>query len=127
MTEATETRITLPWPDAVLSPNARPHWAAKARAVKAARQRAGWLVRVSIQQRAKAWPRVNVAITFCPPNTRRRDLDNLIASHKAASDGIADALGIDDSLFTCTYAIGAPVKGGAVHVVLSPDYRGVAA
>jgi crossover junction endodeoxyribonuclease RusA len=123
----TEVRITLPWPDAVLSPNARPHWAAKARAVKAARQRAGWLVRVSIQQRAKDWPRVNVAMTFCPPDKRRRDLDNIIASFKAGSDGIADGLGIDDSLFHCTYAIGAPVKGGAVHVVLSPDYRDAAA
>jgi crossover junction endodeoxyribonuclease RusA len=127
MTETTETSIALPWPAAALSPNARPHWAAKARAVKEARMLAGWMVRTAVQQRAKDWPHVNVAMTFCPPDNRRRDLDNIIASHKAATDGIADALGIDDSLFHCTYAIGAPVKGGAVHVVLSPDYRDVAA
>ena len=88
---------------------------------------AGWLVRTAVQQRAKGWPRVNVAITFCPPNKRRRDLDNIIASFKAGSDGIADGLGIDDSLFFCTYSLGAPVGDGAVFVVLSPDYRDVAA
>ena len=123
----TEARIALPWPAKVLSPNARPHWAAKARAVKEARMLAGWMVRTAVQQRAKNWPRVNVAITFCPPNKRRRDLDNIIASFKAGSDGIADGLGIDDSLFSCTYSLGAPVGDGAVFVVLSPDYRDVAA
>jgi crossover junction endodeoxyribonuclease RusA len=88
---------------------------------------AGWMVRTAVQQRAKNWPRVNVAITFCPPDKRRRDLDNIIASFKAGADGIADGLGIDDSLFNCTYSLGAPVGDGAVFVVLSPDYRDVAA
>ena len=34
--------VELPWPDKLLSPNARPHWSRKARAVKAAKHDAGW-------------------------------------------------------------------------------------
>jgi crossover junction endodeoxyribonuclease RusA len=44
----------------------------------------------------------------------------MIASHKAAQDGIADALGIDDSKFECSYRLGEPVKGGAVRVEITP-------
>ena len=57
-------------------------------------------------------------MTFCPPDHRRRDLDNIIASMKAANDGIADALGIDDSRFISTYSMGSPVKGWAVLVTV---------
>jgi crossover junction endodeoxyribonuclease RusA len=58
-------------------------------------------------------------MTFCPPDKRRRDRDNLIASMKAATDGIADALGTDDSKFIVTYAMGSPVKGGSVEVTIA--------
>lgn len=110
--------FTIPWPDRTLSPNARCHWARKAKAVKAARSLAAWTVRAAIQ-RKPGWGRVYVSMTFCPPDKRRRDRDNLIAGMKAATDGIADALGIDDSLFECTYAMGDVVKGGLVRVTLS--------
>jgi crossover junction endodeoxyribonuclease RusA len=60
----------------------------------------------------------NIAIEFCPPDYRRRDRDNLIASMKAATDGLADALGIDDSKFITSYRMGQPVKGGAVLVTV---------
>ena len=66
-----------------------------------------------------AHPRVErpkVRVQFSPPDNRRRDLDGMIASHKAAQDGIADALGVDDSKFEVTYTIGPPIKGGAVIV-----------
>jgi crossover junction endodeoxyribonuclease RusA len=59
-------------------------------------------------------------VTFQPPDKRRRDRDNLQASLKAHFDGIADALGVNDSLFVPTYAIGEPVKGGAVRVEITP-------
>jgi len=67
---------------------------------------------------APAWERAKVRVEFSPPDNRRRDLDGMIASHKAAQDGIADALGIDDSKFETTYAISTPIKGGAVTVTL---------
>lgn len=112
--------VTLPWPDKVLSPNARVHWSRKAKAVKTARQDAAWLVLEKIMAaRILGWPRAAVSMTFCPPDNRRRDRDNLIASMKAATDGIADAIGIDDSKFETSYRMGEPIKGGAVLVTIS--------
>ncbi len=55
-------------------------------------------------------------ITFCPPNRRAYDDDNLVARFKAGRDGIADGLGIDDMNFLTTVNIGDPVPGGAVRV-----------
>ena len=75
--------VTLSLPPKALSPNSRPHWAAKA---KAANTTGEVLVRPSF------FHRVN----------RRRDRDNALASLKAALDGVAEALGIDDSGFVVT-------------------------
>jgi crossover junction endodeoxyribonuclease RusA len=57
-----------------------------------------------------------VSVTFRPPDKRRRDLDNLVASAKSLGDGVADAIRVDDALWSVTYAIGEPTKGGAVIV-----------
>jgi crossover junction endodeoxyribonuclease RusA len=116
-TQAGEVRVALPWPSKDLSPNARLHWARKARAVKSARSSSAWLVREAFR-RPPGWTMANIAIEFCPPDYRRRDRDNLIASMKAATDGLADALGIDDSKFITSYRMGQPVKGGAVLVTV---------
>lgn len=110
--------ISLPWPAAVLSPNSRTHWAPKARAVRLARVHTSWLVKEKCRAKP-GWGRAAIGMTFCPPNHRRRDRDNLIASMKAATDGIADALGLDDSNFETTYRMGDVVKGGAVLVTIS--------
>lgn len=40
-----------------------------------------------------------IKFTFACPNAIRRDWDNLVAASKAAQDGIAQALGIDDYRF----------------------------
>ncbi len=55
-------------------------------------------------------------VTFCPPNRRSYDDDNLLTRFKAGRDGIADGLGIDDRNFVTTINIGEPVPGGAVRV-----------
>jgi len=111
--------LSLPWPDKVLSPNSRPHWARKAKAIKAARGDTALLVCAAVplvtRKRCLA---ASVSMTFCPPDKRRRDLDNCISSTKAHRDGIADALGIDDSKFECGFAFGEPVPGGAVLVTI---------
>ena len=112
------TRISLPWPDKVLSPNTRLHWGRKARAVKSARETAFWLTWEAIGGRRPGWARAALTWEFCPPSKRRFDTDNLVSQHKAANDGIADALGIDDHLFVSTYRMGSPVKGGAVVVTV---------
>jgi crossover junction endodeoxyribonuclease RusA len=120
------TRIELPWPARELSPNARGHWAKQARFKKGARELAGWTAR----QANMGWSMpvietlaydvsLKITVTFCPPDKRRRDLDNAIASFKASQDGIADALGIDDSKWAVSYRFGEVVKGGKVVVELN--------
>jgi crossover junction endodeoxyribonuclease RusA len=116
---AGEVRVTLSWPEKVLSPNARVHWRVRARAVKVCRSMALWLTREAVGwPRGPHWASAAVNYTFCPPDKRARDRDNIIASLKSAQDGIADALGIDDSKFQTTYSMGSPVKGGAVIVTI---------
>ena len=107
--------VTLPWPDKALSANARLHWAPKSRATKRARQDAAWLTRAAGSVTLPDGP-IAVRVTFHPPTKRRHDRDNLIGRMKAAQDGIADALGVDDARFEPTYAMGEVRRGGAVVV-----------
>lgn len=111
--------ITLPWPPAVLSPNARAHWTAKAKAAAKVRRDACYLAQAA-GARMLPWAGMAVAIEFRPPDRRLYDTDNLLARCKAALDGVADATGIDDSRWTYRLARGEPVKGGAVVVLLEP-------
>lgn len=113
-----ELRVILPWPPRVLSPNSRPpHWAVLAKAKRAYRlachaeaMAAGW-------RKGAFAPadRLHVRLVFVPPDRRRRDMDNLIASAKAGLDGLADALGVDDSRWMLTCAIDDNI-GGMVRV-----------
>lgn len=112
--------IELPWPPRELSPNARPHWAQLAKAKKQYRllcfvlaRRAG--VRGGMVTADK---RLRVAMTFYPPVKRHRDKDNLLASMKAALDGLADALLVDDRQFDPVVTIADCRKGGVVKVEL---------
>lgn len=114
----------LPWPSNLLSPNARIHWAEKAKAVKKARGDAKVLVQSAIRSSGvdvSKWEGAKVTVFFYPPDSRRRDTDGMIASHKAAQDGIADALGLDDNFFEVTYQRLFPRLHGAVLVVIEPS------
>lgn len=106
--------VELPWPDKRLSPNARTHWAIKAKAVKAYKETCYWLMRKA--GRPTLGDVIPVTITFYPPTKRRYDLDNRVASFKAGQDGIAQALSVDDSRFEPTYKRGEIVNGGKVVV-----------
>jgi crossover junction endodeoxyribonuclease RusA len=107
--------IELPWPHKDLSPNGRVHWARKAKATASYRSECGWRARAQGVSPVDA-DRVKMTIRFCPPDMRRRDMDNLISATKALRDGLMDALGVDDSRFVVTYEMGEPIKGGAVMV-----------
>lgn len=113
--EAPLPALILPWPPKVLSPNARAHWTRKSAAAKSYRMQCRIL---TLQQRLVAPEgRVMLQLEFCPPDRRRRDDDNCLASFKSGRDGVADALGIDDSRFVTTISMGEPwIKGGAVVV-----------
>ena len=115
--------VVLPWPPQVLSPNARPHWATKSKAAKGYRYRC--FLEAKLASLAAPAGRVLLVLEFLPPSARRRDDDNLLAMFKAGRDGLADALGIDDSVFVSQVQIGAVRKGGAVRATLLP-FREVA-
>lgn len=110
--------LFLPWPDKRLSPNARVHWRALAQAKKMAKKVAFYTVKEAGIGRIEA-ESLLVRYSFFPPSRRKYDLDNLVASTKAYSDGIADAVGIDDSAWTLAIEPRGPVeKNGMVKVEL---------
>ncbi len=111
--------VTLPWPPSVLSPNARPHWAAKAKAAKAYRAACKALAEAHGMV-APTSPKIALWLEFVPPNRRAHDDDNLVASFKAGRDGLADALGIDDSRFVCRHTVADEV-GGMVRVSITEE------
>lgn len=109
-------RIELPWPDKRLSPNARVHHMTLHRAKRTASDYAFYVTYNAGLELKEGVDRVPIRWTFHPPDNRRRDLDNLVASMKAAADGIALALGIDDSRFAPQWQWGEPEKPGRVEV-----------
>lgn len=112
--------LLLPWPPKVLSPNARAHWATKSKAAKAYRS-ACFLLCVQAGLVVPA-DRALLSLEFIPPDRRRRDDDNCVAAFKSGRDGVAQALGIDDSRFVTQLQISnETIKGGAVRVRIS-DY-----
>lgn len=115
----TETlAITLPWPSRSLSPNARVHWRRLADVKKLAKRDAFYAAMSGRKEKIDA-PTIKASVTFSPPDRRARDTDNMISSMKAAFDGIADAIGIDDSKWTLhIQPVAEPVKGGRVTVEL---------
>ncbi len=107
--------LTLPWPPAVCSPNARVHWSRKSKAAKTYRYACFLLARQAGIQAPKSG--ALLMLEFVPPDRRRRDDDNLLAMFKAGRDGLADALGIDDNVFATQIRVSKETtKGGAVRV-----------
>lgn len=110
--------VHLPWPPAELKPNARTHWARKAKA--AARFKIDCrFAAMGAGMRALGWTGMHVDLTFHPPSARRGDLDNMLAAAKSGLDGVASACGVDDSAWSITLRKGAPVKGGRIVLVAS--------
>src|SRR5207253_8413811 len=92
-----ESILMLPWPPKDLNPNARVHWSKKSRAAKSYRAACHLLCRQAGIKSPEG--RALLSLEFIPPDKRRRDDDNCLASFKAGRDGIAQALSIDDSNF----------------------------
>lgn len=107
------------WPPKQLSPNARGHWSVKsryARRYRSACHAYAHNARVAAGVKLQTGQQLSLSLVFCPPDRRKRDDDNLVAAFKSGRDGIADALGIDDSRFVTTFCIGDPAPGGSVLV-----------
>lgn len=71
-------------------------------------------------------PEGNIALSllFLTPDKRKRDLDGMLSSAKHALDGIAQALGVDDSRFKpiLVDAVLGP-KGGALIAAVGVEIR----
>ncbi|MCF6780900.1 endodeoxyribonuclease RusA [Stutzerimonas stutzeri] len=118
------TEVLLPWPPKELSPNSRKHWRAKAPIAKKYRADCHLLCKAAGMVMPEG--RALLAIEFLPPDRRKRDDDNMLSAFKAGRDGLADALGVDDSVFVSQVRLSKTVHpGGAVRVTLSPYKEGI--
>lgn len=111
--------LVLPWPDRILHPNTRTHWAKRAKATKDARAVAYFYAVAEGWNSADlpAHGPIHVWLDGYANDRRRRDADGLLSSMKAAIDGIADALGVDDRRFVPHPRIREQtVKGGEVRI-----------
>lgn len=101
-------KVNLPWPPAILNPNSRGNWRARAAAAAAYREDCGFAALEVVQKlgasgltsvaRARHQELIDLQtkpvvakVTFWPPTRRRRDEDNLRAMMKPAWDGLQDA------------------------------------
>lgn len=111
-------KIILPYPSPNLSPNARVHWAKKAKSAKLARE-AGRMATLAARPSdyGGEYP-IAMRIIAYPPDKRRRDADNLLASLKSSLDGIADALKVDDSRFAPVFNFAEPDGDPRVEVLI---------
>lgn len=93
--------IMLPWPDKMLFPNRRRGSFRKFQPfIESARDIGYFTTKEALGRDIMALgPRIPLRITFGLPNRIRRDMDGLYGACKHFQDGIAQALGMDDSIF----------------------------
>ena len=106
-----KNKVILPWPPKELSPNSTLHWSKKAQKKKEYRT-ACWAL--SLEAGLKALEgdgKIELDITFCPPDKRHRDADNMVASIKSGLDGVADALKVNDKRFLPKFIFTESVMG----------------
>lgn len=119
--------LFLPFPSKNLSPNSRNHWAKSAMAKKAYRQVCGWQAKADGVGLIDA-DGLDVKVTFFPPDKRRRDLDNMLASLKSGLDGVSDVCGIDDSKWTLSVSKASTIaKNGMVKIEIEWTEKGAKA
>ena len=112
--------IKLDWPHTDLSPNSHKHWRIKHGAATVAKEIGRIMTLSALARERMQLPdgRIYLSVKFYPPDKRKRDDDNIIASFKHYRDGIAIALGVDDSRFKPTYTVeDCDGQGGRVEVI----------
>lgn len=120
--------VTLPHPAKELHPNARPHFMARARAKKAARQAAYFAslaaLRDTMETLYNGYP-----LSFTPTHYYLRwsywgnipDEDNCLAACKAYLDGCCDALGINDKTLSSSGIARVHSKPKQVELIFSDE------
>lgn len=107
--------IILPWPPATLSGHAKGSWREKYAETRKQREFARLATLAAKLPPMPDAGIIRIRITFNPPD-RRGDRQNFPNRVKAQIDGVADALGVNDSRFLPEYVFGEPVHGGRVTV-----------
>lgn len=111
------TEVRLPWPKRILWPNGRGHHMTIYKARKAAKAVAFW----TAQEAKLVAPEselIAVIIEFHPPTRAHSDEDGRIGACKAYLDGIAKAVGVNDSRFRLRPSLHPPLPLGAVIIKL---------
>ncbi|MGP9790676.1 hypothetical protein [Roseinatronobacter sp. NSM] len=121
-------RVVLPWPAKEVWPNfiRSNHWSKWQDKAKVQKEYAHYAAKEVIgrqevpRDREGKW---KVHLHIFPPNLRRFDEDGVVGAQKSALDGIALALGVDDSLFAISHTIHAPHRpmGGVIVSVTAPN------
>ena len=106
--------IVLPWPSSSLSGHSKGHWRAHAAETKKHRELARNAALSDLPLVDDAGD-IAVMVRFIPPN-RRGDRINFPNRMKPYFDGIADALGVNDSRFVPTFIYADPEEPGRVEV-----------
>jgi crossover junction endodeoxyribonuclease RusA len=107
--------ITLPWPPTCLWPNSRTDRRAATGARRMMRDAGFYGAK---EAHAVITADAVLAITFHPPTSARRDMDNMLAAIKAGLDGISMATCGDDAGWSLRLSRGAPIKGGRVSITV---------
>lgn len=123
-TEPRTIRIVLPYPPSELSPNARCHWAAKAKKIKKYRQDARLFALEMTKGEKGIFVRPLMRLAFYAKDKRSgfKDGDNAIGAFKAGRDGIADSgMVADDSVFDIASPIvlGVDKENPRVEVIIT--------
>ena len=114
--------IIVPFPDSSLFPNRRqgqPWQSTHAAKVKAHEDGRMAATAATFGHDSLPPRNVDVTIVFTPPDRRRRDVDGMLSALKPTLDGIAEALGVDDSSFNPIHLHrGEPMNGGKVTIII---------
>lgn len=105
-----EQSVEFPWPPSCLSPNSRKD----RRGTTESRRNYKMAWRAIAKHKLRG---THLDITFHPPDGRRRDLDNMFGAIKYGIDGLALAMGVDDSVFSFTIRRAEPRKPHGCVVV----------
>lgn len=108
-------KFILPWPHKDLLPNARVHWARKAKRAKMYKNDCIICIQGSTDRKDLRGAS-RFIVTFRAPDNRKRDTDGMVGAFKHGFDAISHVSGVDDSKFEWTAIRGEPVSGGQVVV-----------
>ena len=111
------TQLEFPFPPRELNPNARVHWAKKAKVAKNYRATTYILCRKADIALPGTLGKLHLWIDFYPPDKRQRDADNLLGAMKAGIDGLAEYYRINDNRFIFhPWLKDEVIEGGCVKV-----------